>query len=250
MLRVARVAMIEIMSEKNERLRQAREKAGYRYASDAANALGITASTYRAHENGQNDFGLEEAAVYAKKFNVDPIWLMASQIKPMMEAHKDEAGNIIMLTPEEHRRAHLPNASVGDRIAGAGRMIPVYGQAVGGVNGEFEMNGNKLYEVMAPPVLSGISKAYAVSVSGESMWPRYEDGEVCFVDPSRRVKKHDYVIAQIRSNEHDAPLAYVKRFIRWNSEELVLEQFNPALELRFPASDVVSVHYIALAGNA
>lgn len=242
--------MLKAMSEKHERLRQAREKAGYRYASEAANALGITASTYRAHENGQNDFGMEEAAIYAKKFNVDPIWLVAHHIQPMSERHTDDIGNMMVLTPEEHRRVHLPNANVGDRIIGAGRMIPVYGQAVGGVKGEFEMNGNKLYEVMAPPVLSGISKAYAVSVSGESMWPRYEDGEICFVDPTRRIKKNDYVIAQIKSEDHDVPLAYVKRFIRWNSEELVLEQFNPAEVLKFPSNAVVSVHYIALAGNA
>lgn len=243
--------MFASMSEKHERLREARMNAGFRYASEAANALGITASTYRAHENGQNDFGLDEATTYAKKFNVDPLWLMATHIEPIRERHTTPDGNMIMLAPEDHRRAHhLPNATIGANITGSGRMIPVYGQAVGGVDGEFEMNGNTLYEVMAPPVLSGVSKAYAVSVSGESMWPRYEDGEVCFVDPSRRVRKGDYVIAQIRNPNHDVPLAYVKRFLRWNSEELVLEQFNPAKELRFPSSDVVTVHYIALAGNA
>ena len=112
------------------------------------------------------------------------------------------------------------------------------------------MNGTILYEVMAPPVISHISDAYAVAVSGESMSPRYEDGEICFVDPRRRVKKGDYVIAQIGHEEHGAPLAYVKKFVRHNSIELVLEQFNPPKELRFPASNVVSVHFIALAGIA
>lgn len=82
------------------------------------------------------------------------------------------------------------------------------------------------------------------------MSPRYEDGEVCFVDPGRRVKRGDYVIAQIRTEEHGPLLAYVKKFIRHNAEELVLAQFNPEKELRFPAYQVVTVHYIALAGNA
>ncbi len=144
----------------------------------------------------------------------------------------------------------LPNAVIRDKVEGLGRKIPVYGQAVGGVDGEFLMNGTVLYEVMAPPVISHISGAYAVSVSGESMVPRYEDGEICFVDPKRRVKKGDYVIAQIRQEEHGPLLAYVKRFIRQNSIELVLEQFNPQKELRFAGNTVVSVHYIALAGNA
>lgn len=143
-----------------------------------------------------------------------------------------------------------PNATVRDKVEGLGRRIPVYGQAVGGVDGEFLMNGTVLYEVMAPPVISHISGAYAVSVAGSSMEPRYEDGEICFVDPKRRVKRGDYVIAQIHQEEHGPLLAYVKRFVRQNNIELVLEQFNPPKELRFASSMVASVHFIALAGVA
>lgn len=234
---------VENMSEKHERLRQARIEAGYRYASDAANALGVTASTYRAHENGQNDFDLDYAKLYGKKFGVNPLWILDNQSQESVVADTSDVSNI---TPS----FELPNASIRGRIEGEGRRIPVFGQAVGGVDGEFIMNGNILYEVMAPPVISHISKAYAVAVSGESMYPRYEDGEVCFVDPTRRVKKGDYVVAQIKTEEHGLLLAYVKKFIRWNSEELILEQFNPAKELRFDARTVYSVHYIALAGNA
>jgi len=144
----------------------------------------------------------------------------------------------------------LPNAEIRGKVEGLGRKIPVYGQAVGGIDGEFIMNGNILYEVMAPPTLSQISGAYAVQVSGDSMYPRYEDGEICFVDPKRRVRKGDYVIAQIRLEEHGPLLAYVKKFVRHNAAELILEQFNPVKELRFPADAVASVHYIALAGVA
>ncbi|WP_376742483.1 helix-turn-helix domain-containing protein [Ensifer canadensis] len=147
-------------------------------------------------------------------------------------------------------RTDLPNARVRGKVEGLGRKIPVYGQAVGGLDGEFLMNGTILYEVMAPPAISHIRDAYAVLVSGDSMAPRYEDGEVCFIDPMRRVKRGDYVIAQVAFDEHAPPLAYVKKFIRHNSAELVLEQFNPPKELRFPGSNVVSVHFIALAGIA
>ncbi|WP_331374835.1 LexA family transcriptional regulator [Sinorhizobium chiapasense] len=226
------------MSDKAERLREARQKAGYRFASDAANALGVVASTYRAHENGQNDFELAEAKIYGRRFNVDPYWLMEGDRR---------AGNGTAPAPPE---VDKPNAEVGARIVGKGKKIPVFGQAVGGVDGEFIMNGNVLYEVMAPPILSDISGAYAVSVSGDSMYPRYEDGEVCFVDPKRTVRRGDYVIAQIRLEENGALLAYVKKFVRHNTAELVLEQFNPPKELRFDANTVHSVHYIALAGNA
>ncbi|PST22001.1 phage repressor protein C [Mesorhizobium plurifarium] len=241
MIYVINIAMSRVMSERAGRLREARVKAGYRFASDAANALGIVASTYRAHENGQNDFELSEAEVYGRKFNVDPLWLLTGTDRRISIGATSDS----MMTPVD-----APNARIGAKVIGQGKKIPVFGQAVGGVDGEFIMNGNVLYEVMAPPILSDISGAYAVSVSGDSMYPRYEDGEVCFVDPSRRVRKGDYVIAQIRLEEGGALLAYVKKFVRHNSSELVLEQFNPHKELRFEAHTVHSVHYIALAGNA
>lgn len=52
-----------------------------------------------------------------------------------------------------------------------------------------------------------------------------------------------------RGAEGNPPLAYIKRFVRHNDAELILEQFNPAKELRFPHDTVVSVHYIVLGGT-
>lgn len=51
------------------RLKEARIKAGYKYASEAARALGVGETTYRAHENGANNFNAEEAKKYARKFD-------------------------------------------------------------------------------------------------------------------------------------------------------------------------------------
>lgn len=143
-----------------------------------------------------------------------------------------------------------PNAVVGSPIESSGNTIPVYGSAVGGIDGEFVLNGNILFEVMAPPSLSPISGAYAVQVSGDSMEPRYFDGEVVFVDPTRRVTRGDFVVAQIIMDESDTRLAYIKRFVRHNAEELVLEQYNPPKTLRFPHANVHSVHFVVMGGVA
>ena len=140
------------------------------------------------------------------------------------------------------------NAVIGSRIVTGGNIIPVYGSAVGGIDGEFEMNGAVLYELMAPPSLSPVSGAYAVQVSGDSMEPRYFDGEVVFVDPTRRVTRGEFVIAQIRLEEEGAILAYIKRFVRHNAVELVLEQYNPPKELRFKHENVHSVHFVVMGG--
>lgn len=155
-------------------------------------------------------------------------------------------------TPEHATRmiAEKPNAKIlGPVKFATNRKIPIYGQAVAGINGEFMLNGNILYEVLCPPQLADVKNAYGVVVSGDSMSPRYEDGEVVFLNPQRRVKQNDYVVAQIQMDEFSTPHAFVKRFVRHNAQELVLSQFNPPMELKFPHARVVSVHFIAVAGE-
>ncbi len=140
------------------------------------------------------------------------------------------------------------NARLGDTLPDPSVKIPVYGQAVGGIDGEFVMNGDRLEDVFAPPSLSSVAEAYAVYVAGESMEPRYFDGEIVFVNPMKRVRRGDFVVAQIQAEEHGPKLAYVKRFVRWNAQVLVLSQYNPEKELHFAASQVVSVHLVVMGG--
>jgi phage repressor protein C with HTH and peptisase S24 domain len=155
--------------------------------------------------------------------------------------------------PEENAVPRLklatPNATISNQVVGGGPLIPLYGTAVGGIYGQFELNGNRLDNVLAPASLLKVKDAYAVRIVGESMEPRYFDGETIFVNPNRRPMKGDYVVAQIKIELDGHPLAYVKRFVRWNSEKLVLFQHNPEEELEFSNGLVHSVHYILKNGE-
>jgi phage repressor protein C with HTH and peptisase S24 domain len=147
-------------------------------------------------------------------------------------------------------QAHPSNATILPQKPEVGPpTVPLYGTVVGGVDGQFELNGNLLDRVNAPVSLYGVKNAYAVRISGESMEPRYEDGETVFVNPDRRPTRNDYVVAQIREEPDGPPLAFVKKFVRWNSERLVLYQFNPEKELEFDSRMVESVHYILKSGE-
>jgi len=141
------------------------------------------------------------------------------------------------------------NAVVTGEMVRRGPKIPLYGAAVGGEDGEFELNGNRLDDIFAPPSLSGISEAYGVQVVGDSMSPRYEDGETIYVNPKRRPVRGDYVVAQIQREEHGPKLAYIKRLVKHTQNELILEQLNPQKEIRFKGSDVATVHYVLRSGE-
>ena len=57
-----------------ERLKKAR-KAKFASAADAARHFGLAPSTYRAHENGQNAFDVDQCITYAEFFGVSAPWL-------------------------------------------------------------------------------------------------------------------------------------------------------------------------------
>ena len=60
----------------NERLKKARLNAGFKTASAAIETLNWHSSTYRAHENGQNNFKVDNAKIYAEAYGVSASWLI------------------------------------------------------------------------------------------------------------------------------------------------------------------------------
>ena len=219
--------------ELSSRIKKAREKAKLTQQR-LASLTGVTKAAVSAWESGKAipRQGAIEAISKATQVSVE--WLLVGG--------RADGGGGVSFTPS---RQVIADIDFPDK-----KTIPIYGQAVAGVNGEFSFNGKKLFEVLCPPQLLRTSDAYGVQVSGDSMYPRYEDGEIVYVDPSRRVKKGDYVVAQVMAEEGSSlPQVFIKKFVRHNEAELVLEQFVPKKNLVFPHERVVSVHYIALAGE-
>lgn len=216
-----------------QRIKSARKQAKFTQG-DVAKRLGIGRVAVTNWETGATEPARERIADLAEMLGVPVDWLLTGRGADV---------------PIPSMVVDVPNARITGHPSGGSSVVPVYGQAVAGVDGQFPINGNILFWVVAPPQIAKIEGAYAVSISGDSMSPRYEDGEIAFVDPTRRVRKGDYVVAQIQSDDSEVPQAYVKRFQRHNEEELVLDQFNPPKELKFDHDRVVSVHYIALAGS-
>lgn len=127
----------------------------------------------------------------------------------------------------------------------AGRDLPVYGAAMGGLDGAFEMNGQVMEFVERPPALAGSRSAYGLYVQGESMRPRFEPGWLVQVNPGRPVRRGDNVVVQVRAADpHAPPLAYLKVFEARTASLLLVRQFNPPGELSWPVAEIVSVHRV------
>jgi hypothetical protein len=99
--------------------------------------------------------------------------------------------------------------------------------------------------IARPPALQGARDLYAIYFHGESMMPRFEPGEVGIVDPTRPAAPGDYVLVQLNNGEEDhVTSVLVKRMVKANARELVLEQFNPPAIFTVPRARVARVHRI------
>lgn len=129
------------METMGDRLKWAREQAGYESARQAALKHGWPVSTYTAHENGQNEYDPDQAALYGKAFRRPPGWLLTGTGDP------------------GPRKTKL----VGKVGAGAA-IEPLDDQAE--------------EEIELPP--GAALQAVGVLVAGDSMFPRYFSGEKLF----------------------------------------------------------------------
>lgn len=140
-----------MMSTPGERLKAARTDAGYRSARSAALEHGWPESTYNSHEragsHGARLFDEEWAKKYARAFRVDMIWLLH-----------------------------------GVGAAKAQNIVPIMGYVGAGAEiypDQEQVPPDGLSEVELPMAIP--EGLIGLEVSGESMLPRYDPGDVIIV---------------------------------------------------------------------
>lgn len=131
-------------SDRAERLKWARERAGFESPRAAAKNFRWNENTYKAREGGLRDYGVGEAKEYGRAFDVSWVWLLS-----------------------------------GEGVVDARNIVRVLGLIGAGaeISPEFEQvppEGLSQIEVPFPVP----DDAIAFEVQGDSMWPRYDPGDV------------------------------------------------------------------------
>jgi phage repressor protein C with HTH and peptisase S24 domain len=201
------------MKTMGERLREARMSAGFSSATKAAEAMGVTASTYRAHENGQNEYGPDDAIIYARKFGVSAAELLTGQKdgKPRLvhsydpDAPEQSHGDHEMTLGSETGLRGAPEGSSPqiDITAGMGAGgLAISSEGVAGKHGmTFSAEAVKDYWKLPPAILVTLglaAKDIAIfPVQGDSMQPTLDEGDVVFIDTRHRRPSPDGLYAII-----------------------------------------------------
>lgn len=192
------------MTTSNDRLKQARENAGYDTAQAAADAFGWKVGAYRHHENGSQGRGIpaKSALQYARAFRVRPEWILWG------EGERD--------------------------IYPLHEQIPVFGYA-GAREAVYIIPSDDQGPIDEVQPLRAEDGFKAVVVRGVSMLPAYRDGDVLFFRedhvPIDQLVGRDCIILT-----DDKDRAYVKRIMKGSKKgHYTLLSYAPGID---PLPDV------------
>ena len=116
------------------------------------------------------------------------------------------------------------------------KTLPVLGRAQGGNEGNLVIEENPIDWTFRPADLQGVNDAFSVFVSGDSMLPKYKNGDLAYVHPDKALRKNRFVL--VETHEHKG---FIKQFVCWREDKLIVRQFNPAKDIVIEKKDILRV---------
>ncbi len=215
------------MSDRADRLRQARLAAGFEGPSEAAERFGWSKNTYKSNENGNATYSFKKAKEYAAAFKVRAEWLYDGQgeaalpTPPPVALEPSAIGDPISLqdlrTWIAAKNGAPPPPQTAGRLRTIERRIPVAGEVAAGR--WIEVAAVSLHEVeeYLPIDIPGYERATlkALRVVGPSMNMVYPEGRYVVVahPVEAGVRVGDYVVVE----------RYKADLVEVTLKELVLE---------------------------
>jgi phage repressor protein C with HTH and peptisase S24 domain len=94
-------------------------------------------------------------------------------------------------------------------------------------------------QVDRPASLSGDPCAYAVTIAGEAMWPRFRAGRRLLVSPAAAVAAFDDVLVELGGGK-----TVIAELARRTDRTIQLRQFNPDVTFEIEVAAVQAIHKV------
>ena len=100
--------------------------------------------------------------------------------------------------------------------------------------------------VPRPVSLANDDSAYAITVVGDSMWPRFRPGRRVAVTPKSPVAGGDDVLVKLKRDASGGPAVpvLIKELVRKSGTTVELRQFNPDVTFEVPVSEVEAIEKV------
>jgi transcriptional regulator with XRE-family HTH domain len=215
------------VSECAKALKDARLKAGMSMAQ-MSKALGMPLTTYQHYESR-----------YRKPAFLPDFVNKVLSILAARGVHKENI-NIAFYAPYASNLRHTP---VGV-VSAPSRDLPVRWQALDGTSAFYKTDGAVLHYVERPPFLHNIGSAFAIHMYGTSMTPRFEQGDLLYVDPTKPVTEMCYVAIELRDGQ-----GMIGQYVAGDSKKVTIRQFVPAHKHEFKRNEIEACYRIVGVGE-
>jgi len=146
---------------------------------------------------------------------------------------------------ETRRRGWTPQSLPPLRLRESA-LAGEYGDAGSGIEMMEVRSGTELDRLPRPASLAGDPDAYAVTVVGDSMWPRFRPGRRVAVSPHSPVAIGDDVLVRLQAKGNErSEFALLKELVRRTAAFVELRQFNPTTSFRVDTADVEAIQKVA-----
>lgn len=235
-----------------ERIRQARERKGWSQAK-LAEVVGVSQPTVTAWEKPDaHGVRRDNRDRLAAALDVDPEWIEygTGRGPPDQEPGKlAEDGRRRAAAGEPNEPIIVARPVELPPLYTMKRDVPVYGVAAGNgdpAGGDFQLEVGLIVDFAPrPPGITSTRDAYALYVTGDSMEPKFEHGEMVYVAASKPVRPSDYVIICLKGRgPGDPERCFIKRLLRRHSDRIEVRQFNPEKTMTFPLAEITRIHRV------
>jgi len=135
--------------------------------------------------------------------------------------------------------------------------LPLVATAIGGLWGDPESRielievrtGELVDRVPRPATLASDHGAYAITVLGDSMWPRFRPGRRVAVSANAPIALGDDVLVKLNDardkDSSGAPVSVLlKELVRKTASGLELRQFNPDVTFEVPSAEIAGIEKV------
>lgn len=175
----------------------------------------------------------------ARHLDLDP----SSLTKTLKGLRNVQAAEVVKIEDFLGEKLTLPDAEprlFGVRRGPTPRKIPVYGYAAAGGEERVALADNRVLEWREPPPYwSGAGDLVYVRIIGDSMEPRYFDGELVPVRFGVPPAKHEDCLIEFTDST-----CLVKRYNGRVSSTVLARQFNPEGEIKIDATKIQALHAV------
>jgi phage repressor protein C with HTH and peptisase S24 domain len=229
------------MSTLGERVKAEREARGW---SQAELARRVTRAGYSITQGGiaqierRGDTEPKSIVQLAQALGLSVHWLQSNRGDKTAGAMPPiEDAQLGLLGPVGRR-----GRGIGLRPGGR-PPLQVFSSAQGGDEGAMTISNDPVAWIPRDSRLEGVVDAYGCFVSGESMEPAYERGNLLLVNPSATVGPGDDVVF-LREDKDGTRYVLIKRLVKVNQQSWTVKQYNPARTFTLSRKEWSKAHLV------